>query len=330
MKTRRIFYTNTFRIFIAIFALILIPVLVSTLFSGYYMFVINLVLVYFIACIGLNILSGDSGQVSLGHAGFMSIGGYFSAILLSKLDVPFFIALPAAGFLSGAIGYALGIPFLRLGGLSLAIATLGFTLLVKMIASLWTGVTGGVYGLFTEHPSIAGKTLLTENDYFFVIYPVTVLLVLLGRNLMSGKHGRAFHALRDSETAAEISGIKISRVKIAAFAISGFYAGIAGCLYGHMAGRISPELFGIWLSIGFLAMIIIGGLGSLILGSLIGSIFFVILPEMLRITMEIQTIIFGALLMFGLIYMPNGVAGGIKSVAKRISLKTSAAHKNRR
>ncbi len=307
------------RLSFLILTIVALGVILPFFITDYHMAILNLILIYYIACIGLNIVSGDTGQVSLAHAGFMCIGAYSSSVLTDKLGISFWAALPLAGALSFLVGFSLGFPALRLGGLSLAIATFGFTLVVQLIAMQWTSMTGGVFGLFTSKPTLWGMEFDTDERYFYLVFAVAVILTLAAKNLLRGKTGRAFHALRDSEVAAQLMGINLSNYKTIAFGLSGFYAGIAGGLYAHFSGRISPEIFGIGLAINFLAMIIIGGMASVV-GSFIGATFYTILPEALRVTMEIQAIIFGLAVMFSLVYMPNGLAGAFQAFAQRAGI----------
>jgi branched-chain amino acid transport system permease protein len=225
--------------------------------------------------VGLNILVGYTGQISLGHAGFFAIGAYGTALLILKLQLPFLLALPLAGFIAAFFGFILGLPALRLEGPYLSIATLGFGLTVLQIIG-HLDFFGGRTGIQAPPLDLgipqAGFSLILETDMgmYYLILIVAVLLVMAARNLMKTRVGRAFVAIRDSNIAAEVIGVNLTIYKTLSFAISAFYAGIAGGLFGFVLGFFNPEPFNLILSIIFLVMIVVGGLGS-ILGAILGA-----------------------------------------------------------
>lgn len=230
----------------------------------------NLVLVHVILAVGLNILVGYTGQISLGHAGFFAIGAYGTTLLMTKLGLPFIIALPLAGFISAAFGFILGLPALRLEGPYLSIATLGFGLTVTHIIGHWD-FFGGRTGLQVPPLDLGwGFILKTDVQKYYLILIITIFLVLSARNLIKTRVGRAFVAIRDSDIAAEVIGVNLLIYKTLSFAVSAFYAGIAGGLFGFVLGFFNPEPFNLILSIVFLVMIVVGGLGA-IAGAIMGA-----------------------------------------------------------
>jgi branched-chain amino acid transport system permease protein len=241
----------------------------------YHFYLLNLIMVHVILAVGLNILVGYTGQISLGHAGFFAIGAYGTALLILKLQLPFLLALPLAGFIAAFFGFILGLPALRLEGPYLSIATLGFGLTVLQIIG-HLDFFGGRTGIQAPPLDLgipqAGFSLILETDMgkYYLILIVAVLLVMAARNLMKTRVGRAFVAIRDSNIAAEVIGVNLTIYKTLSFAISAFYAGIAGGLFGFVLGFFNPEPFNLILSIIFLVMIVVGGLGS-ILGAILGA-----------------------------------------------------------
>jgi branched-chain amino acid transport system permease protein len=242
---------------------------------SYHFYLLNLIMVHVILAVGLNILVGYTGQISLGHAGFFAIGAYGTALLILKLQLPFLLALPLAGFIAAFFGFILGLPALRLEGPYLSIATLGFGLTVLQIIG-HLDFFGGRTGIQTPPLDLgipqAGFSLILETDMgkYYLILLIAVLLVIAARNLMKTRVGRAFVAIRDSNIAAEVIGVNLTIYKTLSFAISAFYAGIAGGLFGFVLGFFNPEPFNLILSIIFLVMIVVGGLGS-ILGAILGA-----------------------------------------------------------
>jgi branched-chain amino acid transport system permease protein len=244
-------------------------------FPKYYVFLLTIIFIHVILVVGLNILVGNTGQISMGHAGFFAIGAYGTTLLMAQLHVPFFIALPLAAFIAAFFGFLLGLPSLRLDGPYLAIATLGFGLAIMHILGRWS-VFGGREGLHAPPLDIGlpnfGLSFVLKSDAskYYLILMLTVILVILAKNILKTRAGRAFVAIRDSDIAAEVIGINLTVYKTLAFATSAFYAGIAGGLYGFVLGFFDPFTFNLILSIVFLAMAVVGGLGSII-GSIAGA-----------------------------------------------------------
>jgi branched-chain amino acid transport system permease protein len=258
--------------------LILIAFLIILPFwlPNYYIYMANYMAINVIVTVGLNILVGYTGQISLGHAGFFAIGAYFTILSMTALQLPFLPALLLAALIAAFFGFILGLPALRLEGPYLAIATLGFGLAITQLIGRWQ-IFGGRMGL--EAPQLTlfsymerfSYTLESDRQRYFLIITITLLMIVAARNLMKTKVGRAFIAIRDSDIAAETMGVNLVYYKTLAFAVSAFYAGIAGGLYAFLLGFINPSTFNFILSIYFLAFVIVGGLGS-IFGSIMGGI----------------------------------------------------------
>jgi branched-chain amino acid transport system permease protein len=233
---------------------------------------------YGIAALGLNILVGFTGQISIGHAAFFGFGAFASAYLSNAWGVPVFFAVPLAGVMTTAVGMIFGLPAARLKGLYLAIATLAAQFILQDFFSRATWFTGGVAGTLAEPFSIFGFAFDTDQRYFYVVLAWLVLSFVLATNLMRSRDGRALVAVRDHYLSAEMMGINLTKYRTLSFGLSAFFAGIGGALYAHYLQYVSVEGFTILLSIQFLGMIIIGGLGS-IAGTLMGTAFMVLLPE---------------------------------------------------
>ena len=291
----------------------------------YYLSIINLVLIAIVGALGLNILVGYTGQISVGHAAFMSVGAYTAANLAVRLDLPFWITLPAGGLMAALIGAIVGIPSLRIKGLYLAIATLAGQLIIEWIINHTPAITGGAQAsIQVPRPMLLGYELKTQGQLYFFLLFFAALAIVATLNLVRSRIGRAFIAIRDQDIAAEIIGINIYRYKLLSFAISSFYAGVCGVLYTYYLGIANYEQFQIVVSIDYLAMIIIGGLGS-VLGSILGAVFVTMLPIVLRTLMEplaglffssgemssviasTRLVLFGGLIIFFLVVEPEGL-----------------------
>jgi branched-chain amino acid transport system permease protein len=291
----------------------------------YYLSIINLVSIAVVGALGLNILVGYTGQISIGHGAFMSVGAYTAANLAVRLGMPFWVALPAGGLMAAAVGAVVGIPSLRIKGLYLAIATLAGQLIIEWTINHVTWISGGVQAsIQVPRPSLLGYEVATQTEMYFFLLFFVALAVVGTLNLVRSRIGRAFIAIRDQDIAAEIIGIDIFRYKLLAFAISSFYAGVTGVLYTYYLGIANYEQFQINVSIDYLAMIIIGGLGS-VLGSIFGAIFVTLLPILSRWAMEafgglifsqqavlniipnLRLVLFGLLIIFFLVVEPEGL-----------------------
>ena len=290
--------------------------------NAYLLYVANMIGFAVIAAVGLNILTGFTGQISLGHAAFAGVGGYTSAILVTQLGFSFWLALPCAGIMAAISGLIIGIPSLRVKGLYLCIATLAAQFIFEFIFVHWESLTHGIRGINVPPPSIGSFLINTEKRFYFVTLFVVILAVAYARNLVRSRVGRAFVAIRDRDLAAEIIGINLFRYKLTAFAISSFYAGIAGALWVGFIRIVTPEHFPFHLSVQYLAMVIVGGMGS-VLGSIFGAIFMTLIPELLNVLSSSLTsvfagaahffipfkeVVFGGMIVLFLIFEPRGLA----------------------
>lgn len=298
--------------------------LVPELAINYVLYVVCLGLIYAIVALGLNLLIGYAGQFSLGHAGFFAIGAYTSAVLTQRYGWHFLAALLVAGLLTAGVGCLLALPALRISGPYLAVVTLGFGLAIPQLLIYFGGVTGGSEGLRQIPPAaipiwydgtvgLYNFEFNTERSFYYLVLATIAALTLFATQIVRSHTGRAFVTIRDSELAAQAMGVSLVRYKTTAFALSAFYAGIAGSLYAHLIRFISPESFTIFLSIEFLAMIVVGGLGT-IRGAMLGTFLVIGLQEALnRVPLvrenNLFIIVFGALLVLTIMFLPHGLAG---------------------
>lgn len=318
-QDREIFRTNFLRFWMIVF---FVAVLTGPLYlNNYLLSLANLTGIAIIGAMGLNILTGLAGQISLGHGAFIGVGAYASALLTTRLGFSFWVALPLAGFITAFVGMTFGVPSLRIKGLYLAIATLAAQVIIEFTIVHWRSLTNGTSGILVPSPKIGSFEFSSEKSFYYLIFVVLILSVAYARNLLRTRIGRAFIAIRDNDIAAEILGVNLFKYKLLAFFISSFYAGIAGSLWAHYITIITPEHFTIGVSIDYLAMIIIGGLGS-VLGTIYGAIFITLLPELLRVLAgslsgvypnigdflgASRELVFGLIVILFLIYEPDGL-----------------------
>jgi branched-chain amino acid transport system permease protein len=247
----------------------------------YLLYVVNMIGIYAIAAIGLNILVGYTGMISLGHGAFFGVGAYAAAVMSATFNVPFLLSVPAAGLITAGVGMIFGIPSGRLKGLYLTIATLAGQFIIEYVLVHWEGVTRGTEGITVPAPTLFGISLRGDIRFFYVIFAVLALMIWMAVNLIRTRYGRAFIAIRDNDRAAEGMGIPIFSYKILSFGISSFYAGLAGALWAYYMVSVTSEPFNLSLSVEYIAMVIIGGLGS-VAGSVYGAVFITVLNESLR------------------------------------------------
>jgi len=295
-----------------------IIILVLPLFLGKYtVFLLSLLAIYALVALGLNLLMGYTGQIAAGHAGFLALGAYFTAIIGDNLQwLPCPVILLLAGIFTGAIGFLLGIPILRLKGFYIAMATLAFGVVVSEVILQWSSLTGGDDGFSVPTARIAGFAFDSDYKLYYLIIPITLIMTVLAKNLVNGYIGRAFIALRESEVAAQTIGIDLARYKTIAFAISAFYTGVAGGLFAYLITYLSPDAFTIELSVDFIAMIVIGGMGS-ILGSIIGAVILTGMQQVLAGLLDLQILIFGISLIVFMLFMPRGITGMLYDLKER-------------
>ncbi len=283
-------------------------VVYSQLVAGnFVVYLLTNVALFVIAAVGLNLLVGFTGQISLGHAAFLALGAY-AHIIVYRQGAPLPVAALIGASVAGVFGLLIGIPALRLKGPYLAIATLGFQVTVDQVLGRWEGLTGGRMGLGVPAPEVAGVSLEEPRVYFLVCFLAATLVVVGARNLTRSRVGRAFVAIRDNETAAEAMGVGLVAYKTMAFAVSAFITGLAGALYAHLVDRINPSTFSLIMSIELLVMVLIGGLGS-VLGSVLGASFLVLLPHLVASFRDYQSILVGLILIAVLLFEPMGMRG---------------------
>ncbi len=275
-----VYETDYGRLWTAV-GLILLFTLTPLISSQYFLYVVNSVGIAAIAAIGLNILIGYTGQISLGHGAFFGVGAYGAAYLATNWEVPFLISLPAAGLITALTGMIFGLPSSRLKGLYLTIATLAGQFIIEYVLIHWETVTRGTMGITLPTANIFGIDITGDVRFFYVIFTLLLLMLWLAVNLMRTKFGRAFVAIRDNDRAAEGMGISIFPYKLLAFAISSFYAGVAGAVWAYYTMSITTEPFNLGLSVEYIAMVIIGGMGNMS-GAIFGAVFITGLNEVLR------------------------------------------------
>ncbi len=313
------------------FAALIICLAVYPLFvNNYQILVASFIAINIIVAVGLNLLVGFTGQISLGHAGFFAIGAYGAIVFMAKLELPFLVALPLSASIAALFGFLLGLPALKLEGPYLSIATLGFGLTITQVIGR-IEYFGGRQGLHAPDLVIGPWNLESDMSRYYLFMTLTVLLCLFARNVVKTKVGRAFVAIRDADIAAETMGVNLMLYKTMAFAVSAFYAGLAGGLYAFVLGFVEPEVFTLLMSIMFLAMVVVGGLGS-IFGAIAGAILLTWLDLSLRNILDvpyfgewlkilskswfsitgvsnIQYIIFGAIMILIMLFEPLGIFG---------------------
>ncbi len=276
--------------------------------TSYYLYLAELAMINVIVAIGLNLLSGNCGQISLCNASFMAIGAYCSGLCTSRLGLPTLIALPASVVISALLGAALGYPARRLSGLYLALTTLGFLELVGIVIEEFPDYTGGIRGLKVARPEIFGFSFQSNASLYFLVLVLTASAVAVGYNVQRSRYGRAFDAVRQSPFAAQALGIPVARIKVIAFALNAAFAGFAGGLLAGVVGFIDPPEFGILTSIQHITFIVVGGLGS-VAGSIAGAVLLTALPEALRGVQEYGELIYGLILLGTLLFLPRGLVG---------------------
>jgi branched-chain amino acid transport system permease protein len=280
----------------------------------YFVFLASLVLVNVVVAIGLNLLSGYTNQLSFGHAGFLAIGAYAAALItIHAPAVPVVVTLLLAGAATAGVGLAFGVPCLRLGGLYLTMATLAFGFVItEAILNLDT-LTKGADGLRVPAARLGAWPLATDTTRYYLTAVVAVLMVAAAVNLVRTRPGRAFLALRESEIAAQASGVPVAAYRTAAFGLSAFYTGVAGGLFAFVVGFLSPDAFDVFLSVDFVVMIIVGGLGS-VPGSIVGAAVVTVLNDWLAAFQNYRPLIFGAILIACTLFMPGGIVRGLARV----------------
>ena len=324
--TRNVSYAQDMAIFrtkmhwIELMALLALLATAPFYLGGYWLDFARLNMIVIISATGLNLLTGYCGQLSIGHAGFMAVGAFTSAILVGKLGVPFLIAMPAAGLVSGFVGILFGMPSLRVKGFYLAISTLAAQFIIIWVISHWSLTAPG---LVAPAPEIGSLVLKSPTAKYYLVFLITIVVIFFAKNISRTRTGRAFVAIRDNDLAAQVMGINLFRYKLLAFFIGCFFAGIAGCLFANCwTGFITYESFSFNDSILYVGMIIIGGLGTTT-GPIFGAIFIGLLrvlqtqisPFLIstfdlssNIAVGVGPILYGLAIILFLIFEPRGIA----------------------
>ena len=295
-------------------ALVVAPLLISE----YWLAQLSFVLIYSIIGLGLMLLAGYTGQVSIGHAAFLGVGAYTQAFL-TNAGWPFPLALAVATVLSAAVGVVVGTPALRVKGIYLGIATLAFGFIVEEVFARWESVTGGNAGMHVKSPEVFGWKLESDAEFYYLCLLLCVLATLGVLNLLRSPTGRAFVAIRDSEISAQSMGINLAYYKGLAFAISAALAGVAGALYAHKMRFLSPEQFSLIQSVDLLLLVVVGGLGF-VHGAFLGAIFLITMPQLIAIGKDwlppaigqaagLQGVVYGVVLVAFVLFEPMGLYG---------------------
>ena len=281
----------------------------------YPIYLLSLAMINVIAAVGLNLLTGNSGQISLCHSSFMAIGAYTSALVTAKLGVPFWASIPLGGAIAALTGALVGAPASRLRGIYLALATLGFLQIVQIAIEELADYTGGVRGLTIPKAEVAGVRV-SEYVRFLIVLGCCALAIWTARNLLASRVGRELDAVRLSPHAAQALGVSVHRVRLAAFALSAAYAGVAGGLQAIVVGFIDPVEFGVSAALRQITFIVVGGMGS-VTGSVLGAAVLSALPEVLRPVKEYSDIIYTLILLAFLIFMPHGLVAVWRRLVQR-------------
>ena len=302
---RSILANSPYLIIIALIAVI--PAVVTNLYHIQVMIFIG---IYIILTLSLNLLNGYVGLLSIGHAAFYGIGAYASAKLVMEAGLPFPLAMPGAGAVAGLFGYLIAKPTLRLSGIYMTLATLGFNMICFLILQNWMSFTNGPLGIMDiPPPNIFGYEIQTRVQYYYLIFFLVLLTVVSMHRLMTCRFGRALVSIRENELAAEAMGVHTTRYKIQAFVLAAFFAGIAGSYYAHFIKYISPDSFYINESFILLAMLAFGGQGNLI-GPVVGAAVLIIIPEIFRFLQEYRMLVYGGVLIIMMLVRRQGLLGG--------------------
>ena len=285
--------------------------------NTYYLQILTFIGINTLLALGLNMLMGYAGQVSLGHAAFYGIGAYATAILSGTCGISPWLALPCAVGCAVFIAFIVGLPTLKLSGYYLGMGTLGFGMIVNILFREWTSVTGGSSG-FVGIPMLeAGPvSFVSEKNYFLLVWMIVLLAIILCRRILSSRMGRALRSIHDGENASLAVGVNTHALKLQIFMFSAALAAVAGFLYAHFVMFISPESFGFMVSVKIVTMVVIGGMAS-VWGAILGASLLTLLPEVLHGFAEYEMIVFGLILMVVMIFMPQGLTRGLIDLSTR-------------
>ncbi|MDI3281284.1 MAG: branched-chain amino acid ABC transporter permease [Bacillota bacterium] len=301
--------------------LVAIPLLLR---ENYLLRVATTVVLNIILASSLNLINGYSGQFSLGHAGFYCVGAYTAAILATRYQVSFWLLLPLSGLAAAAFSVLLGLPTLRLKGVFLAVATLGFSEIIRLTVLNWSALTRGPFGIpGIPFPRLFNLTIRTNAQFYYLALVIAALMLFSTYRIIHSRIGRAWIAIREDERSARAMGVEAFRYKLLNFAIGTFWAGVAGCFYAFFASYISPDSFKLDEGFSILAMVLVGGQGSL-LGPILGATFLTVLPELFRGLAEYRMLIFGLIIILTMLVRPQGIAGGTMWSAKRSKARSGS------
>jgi len=278
-------------------------------FNPYYCQIIQMIAINAMLALGLNLVFGHTGQISIGQAGFYALGAYTSAILEVKLGVSAFIAWPAAITLTCVVAYAIGKPILKLHGHYLAMATIAFGMIIESLATNWLPVTSGHDGIYIPTRQILGT--FVQGNLFVIVVLLAALLYLVSENIEKSRIGRAIRSVRENETGAAAIGIEHSKYKVMMFVLGSAFSAIAGIMYAHLNTVITPELFNMNTSIQILMMVVLGGIGSN-LGMVVAAAVITVLPELLYGFAQYNILVYGVLVCVVLVFAPKGLQGLIE------------------
>lgn len=291
-------------IYFLLFFLAILPLILK---SAYYMHLVNMLGISILLTMGLNIIIGYAGQFAMAQAAFYAFGAYTSALLTMHTGMSFWMALLLSGVATVLVGLLVGIPSLRVKGHYLAILTLGLAIVINETIVNWVELTKGPQGITKiAQPDLLGFKFDTDHKYFYIVWVITLLGIFFARKMIQSRTGRALVALRDSYIAAEAMGINTTYYKVLAFAISAFYAGIAGSLYAHLVTYISPEMGGVSELLTIFAMMMLGGIGT-IGGPVLGAAVITYGNEYLRVLGDLRMVFYGLMILLLTIYLPNGL-----------------------
>jgi len=284
----------------------LLPLVVA---DQYFLRMMTISGIYIILAVSLNLVTGYAGQFCLGWAAFYGIGAYTSALTVTKLGLSFWLAFPLAGIVAALFGIILAIPTMRLRDIYLALTTLGFGEIVRLVLLNWMDLTRGSMGIpGIPAPTFFGKSLDSPLFYYYFILCMVLFVIGAVQRIIDSRMGRALIAIKENEIAAKSMGINTTAYKIQAFAVGAFFSGLAGSFYAHYSSFIDPNAFGFGESIAILAMVVLGGMGSTV-GAVFGGVTLSLLPELLRGLAEYRMIIFGSILMVVMLVRPQGIFG---------------------
>ncbi|NMC50467.1 MAG: branched-chain amino acid ABC transporter permease [Desulfovibrio sp.] len=294
--------------------------------NEYYINILILGAINALIALGLNLLLGYAGQISLGHAAVFGLSAYTTAYATARLGLPIPAGMALGVALSGAVAWLIGIPTLRLRGHYLAMATLGFGIIVHIVMNETVGITGGPSG-FVGIPrlSLLGVSFDSDRSYYYLTAAVLALAALFSLNLIDSRMGRALRAIHTSERAAQTAGVDIAGYKLFVFVLSAVFAGVAGVLYAHFLCFVAPSTFGFTFSVQLVVMVVLGGMAS-VWGAVAGAFFLTALPEALRGFEEVDILVYGAILVLCVMYLPQGLAGAASGLRRRLVRARGAGH----